>query len=68
MRCSNCGTENAEGTAFCLNCGTRLSSLEPSQPRTRSSPKARGLLNRRLLLSVLGVVAVLALVALVVRG
>ncbi|MBM4456486.1 MAG: zinc-ribbon domain-containing protein [Chloroflexi bacterium] len=67
MRCSNCGTENAEGIAFCMNCGTRLSSLEPSQSRTQSSPKAQGLLNRRLLLYILGVVAVLALVAVIVR-
>jgi len=67
MRCGNCGTENAEGTAFCMNCGTRLSSLEASQPRTQPSLKARGLLNRRHLLYILGVVAVLALVVVVFR-
>lgn len=34
MNCPNCGTENAEGVAFCVNCGTPVS----TQPVGMNAP------------------------------
>ena len=36
MKCSTCGTENPEGTAFCNQCGTKLAGEPQSQPASQS--------------------------------
>jgi hypothetical protein len=39
MKCTNCGTDNAEGLRFCGNCGTPLAlpSIPPNQPTPPTS-------------------------------
>ncbi|MCC8112237.1 MAG: zinc-ribbon domain-containing protein [Ruminococcus sp.] len=31
MFCSKCGTQNADGAAFCKSCGTRLMQIERNE-------------------------------------
>jgi len=40
MRCSKCGTDNAEGSRFCNRCGTSLSRQCP-QCATENAPESR---------------------------
>jgi flagellar basal body-associated protein FliL len=41
MFCPNCGTQNADGSAFCANCGAPLSAgIPPSQPTPPPPPPA----------------------------
>ena len=67
MRCSNCGTDNAADAAFCMSCGTSLSSVKSPQPKTQLSSRPQVLLNLRRLLVVLGTIAVLVFAVVAVR-
>lgn len=41
MFCSNCGIENAEGSAFCKNCGKPLSQITPDYSAPAYTPAAK---------------------------
>jgi hypothetical protein len=42
MVCSQCGTKNPENSAYCFNCGKRITtSLDSSQLGTKPSPEAK---------------------------
>lgn len=36
MKCFKCGTENTEGNAFCMNCGSPLSAQNPGQDERKT--------------------------------
>ncbi|MBI0583508.1 MAG: zinc ribbon domain-containing protein [Methanomassiliicoccus sp.] len=42
MRCTNCGNENSGGSAFCMECGTRLgaAAVPAAQPANGTPPPA----------------------------
>ncbi len=43
MFCTRCGKENAEGSAFCFSCGTRVGEAQPGKRRQWS--KIAGILD-----------------------
>ena len=54
MFCSNCGTNNAEGVAFCANCGAPLNANAP-RPANAEQP-AKGLSIASLVLGIVSLI------------
>ncbi len=68
MRCSNCGTENAEGLGFCGHCGAALPSPAPGQGQFYgiAPPRHPPAKSRTSWIVILAVVAVAAIVMIAV--
>ena len=59
MFCPNCGTENKETAAFCLNCGMSFDSLTSPVAVGTETPKAKRLLRRVATIVGLGLLCIL---------
>jgi len=59
MKCSKCGTENADTENFCANCGAPLKSVVPATPKESKNPKT-------VLILAIVAITVIALITLVV--
>ena len=67
VRCEACGTENPEGTVYCVNCARKLDAeTQEAVARQRASHTATGINWARIVLAVVLALVIIAVLALLV--